>query len=230
MGSDERMKFGHENLIFSSSFHTSDDRPELKHQPNSSERHPIGEVVTGPITATEVLKKVFGCTGFSTGDEILQRVRHELTSRSGIQFDSFSIEANLRTQSSVEERFWADFHSLNEADRVDVASAIQSGLKQYARPRERGRPKGAKGHGTDRQISLAAALQLLDCSRTAMVPFLYPEQHLEAPGKQAIDKLFKRNTDCIKQKRINMTEAFALEIVKAHVTVGLAKRILSLDS
>ena len=62
-----------------------------------------------------------------------------------------------------------------------------------------------------------------------MVPFLYPNQHRQEAGKQAVTKVFKRHAVRIQQRYIRMDEALALKIAKAQVTVELAERILRPD-
>jgi hypothetical protein len=127
------------------------------------------------------------------------------------------------------KRLWSDLQSLNETDREDVELAILSKLKQSAKVRRGGRPKGAKGQGTEQQIHLAAALQFLGCSSAAIVSFLNPAQHRKEARKQAVYRFLKRHAGSIKQQYANMNEELAFKMVRANVTIELAKRIVNLD-
>jgi hypothetical protein len=206
------------------------NRPESEQHSKPSKRRAVRQVLPRSLTAKDILKKVLGCAGSLTDDEILERVRAQRASDSGKHFNS--LPTNARLISSVAgqfvDRLWLDFQVLDESVKREVAITLRSRLKSYA-SQSGGRPKGAKGQGIEQLISLAAALQLLDCSRTVMVPFLYPRQHREEAGKQTVLKLFKRHADSIQQEYIHMNQALALKTVNAHVTVELAQRILRLD-
>jgi hypothetical protein len=207
------------------------NRPQSKQRSKPSKRRAVSQALPRSLTAKEILKKVFGCAGPLTDDEVLERVRAQLASGSGKHFNALPVNAWLigSIAGQFVERVWIDFQALDESVKCEVAVTLRARLKKYAKSRSGGRPKGAKGQGIEQLISLAAALQLLSCLRTRMVPFLYPKQHREEAGKQAVDKLFKRHADWIQQEHIDMKEALALKIVKAHVTVESAERIVKLN-
>jgi len=205
-----------------------DDAAELKQPPESPEHQATSPVLRGRLTAKEILKKVFGCAGPLTDDEIMQRIRDGLASGSKIQFGSALGNATLRASSAAEflERFWADFCLLSEADRGEVASAIRSGLKQHAKSGKGGRPKGARAQNTESQIRLVAALQFLGCPNTGMMSFLYGTEQRKETRKQAFQVFLRRQRISIGQECTHMTEALAREIVRAKVTVELAEYIV----
>jgi hypothetical protein len=186
------------------------------------------EVPKGSLTAKDIVKKAFDCEGCLTDHEIWQRVRDGLDSGGGIRCNSFSAKAWLTTAGARQfvERFWSAFQSLSETDQTEVTLGILSKLKEHTKSRGDGRPKGAKAQGTERQIVLAAALRFLGCSRAGMVLFLNPTQHNQEAGKQAVEKLLKRNAVSIDHQYKDMNEVLALKILKANITKELAERIV----
>jgi len=197
---------------------------------NDSLETASSHVSSGSLRAKDILKKAFACTDSLTNDEVLRQIGNVFAA--GVtRLGSCTGSAWLISSKAGEflEAFWSDLQSLNEGDREAVIVRIQVRLEQSEKVRGGGRPKGAKAQDFEQQIRLAAALQFLGCSRAGMVPFLYPAQHCEEAGKWAIDKLLSRDAVLIEQEYIEMNEALALKIVKAHVTVELAERIVRLD-
>jgi hypothetical protein len=118
------------------------------------------QVATGALTAKDILKKVFACADSSTGDEILQHIRNVLGSGSATHVNSVGAATKLISPGAGEflQKFRSDLQSLNETDREDVELAILSKLRQSAKVRRGGRPKGAKGQDTGKQIHFSGCV------------------------------------------------------------------------
>jgi len=206
------------------------NKSESERHATPPEHQGVGNVLPASLTSRDILKKVFDCVESVRDNEILEGARDGLSSGSRLQFNSATASACLTRLKAKQwaESSWSSFQLLDETDQQLAALEIMPKLNSVIVPCE-GRPRGAKGENTAQQICLAAALQFFGCSRTGMVPFLYPEQHNTEAGRQAVNKLFGRHGVWIEQEYIDMNEALALKIVKAYVTVELAERILGLD-
>jgi hypothetical protein len=198
---------------------------------NERRATPSSKVPTGSLTAKGILRKAFACADSLTDDKVLQQISDVLGSGAATHVNSLGAAATLMSTVGGEflKRLWSDLQSLSVTDREDVELAILSKLKQSAKVRPGGRPKGAKGQGTEQQIYLAAALQFLGCSATAIVSFLNPTQHRKKARKQAVYRFLKRHAVSIKQEYASMNEELAFKMVRANVTIELAKRIVNQD-
>ena len=203
------------------------NRPESERHATPPECQAVGKVLPGSLTARDVLKKVFDCAESVRGDEILEGVRDGLSSGSKLQFNSATADACLTTLTAKQwvQSSCSSFQLLDETDQqlaaLEIMPKLNSVIVQCG-----GRPKGAKGENTAQQVCLAAALKFLGCSRTGMVPFLYPEQHNTEAGRQAVDKLLGRHGVWIEQECLDMNEALAFKIIKTSVTKEIAERII----
>jgi hypothetical protein len=203
------------------------NRPESEQDATPPDRQAVGKVLRGSLTARDILKKVFDCAESVRDDEILERVRDGLSSGSRLRINSATVDACLTTPTAKQwvESSLFSFQLLDETDQQLAALEIMPKLNSVI-VRCGGRPKGAKGENTAQQMYLAAALQFLGCSRTGMVPFLYPEQHDTEAGKQAVYKLLGRYEVWIEQECLAMNEILAFKIVKTSVTEEIADRII----
>jgi hypothetical protein len=187
--------------------HMRNNRPQSKEHSRPSKRWAASQVLLRSLTAKQILKKVFGCAGPLTEEEILERVRDGLLSGRGRHFNSFSVNARLRSFVAGQclKSFWSSFHSLNEADKHEVAIAIRSGLKRYAKSRG-GRPKGARAQKTETQVRLVAALRFLGCSNREMMPYLYGTERHKETRTQAFERFLRRQRISIGQESTQMTK------------------------
>jgi hypothetical protein len=203
------------------------NRPESEQHAMPPEHQAVGKVLPGSLTARNILKKVFDCAESVRDDEILERVRDGLSSGSRLRVNSATADACLTTPTAKQwvASSWSSFQLLDETDQQLAALEIMAKFNSVI-VRCEGRPKGAKGENTAQQICLAAALKFLGCSRTGMVPFLYPEQHDTEAGKQAVYKLLGRHAVWIEQECLDMNENLAFKIVKTSVTKEIADRIV----